>query len=76
RYRFYGKLRTLTAEGRMSSYVLAALPICTGIFIGYTNPEYSVLLIRDPIGQAALGYAVVTWIVGLLWMRRMARVEA
>lgn len=76
RYRFYGKLRTLTAEGRMSSYVLAALPICTGIFIGYTNPEYSSLLIRDPIGQAALGYAVVTWVVGLVWMRRMAQVEA
>lgn len=76
RYRFYGKLRTLTAEGRMSSYVLAALPICTGIFIGYTNPEYSSLLIRDPIGQAALAYAVVTWLVGLIWMRRMAQVDA
>lgn len=76
RYRFYGKLRTLTAEGRMSSYVLAALPILTGIFISYTNPEYSSLLITDPIGRAALAYAVITWVVGLLWMRRMAQVEA
>lgn len=76
RYRFYGKLRTLTAEGRMSSWILAALPICTGIFIGFTNPEYTRLLISDPIGQMALGYAVVTWIVGLLWMRRMTKVEA
>ena len=76
RYRFYGKLRTLTAEGRMSSYILAALPIATGIFISFTNPEYTRLLITDPIGKMALGYAVVTWGVGLLWMRRMTKVEA
>ena len=76
RYRFYGKLRTLTAEGRMSSYILAALPICTGVFIGFTNPEYTKLLIDDRIGQMALGYAVVTWVVGLLWMRSMTKVEA
>ncbi len=75
RYRFYGKVRTLTAEGRMSSYILAALPICTGIFIGFSNPEYSSLLITDPIGHAALAYAGVTWTIGLLWMRRMTQVE-
>lgn len=76
RYRFYGKLRTLTAEGRMSSYILAALPICTGIFIGFANPEYSSMLITEPVGKAALGYAIVTWTVGLMWMRRMTKVEA
>ena len=76
RYRFYGKLNTLTAEGRMSCYILAALPICTGIFISFSNPEYCRLLITDPIGKAALAYAAVTWVVGLVWMRRMAAVEA
>ena len=75
RYRFYGKLRTLTAEGRMSSYILAALPILTAIFIAFTNPEYSRLLITDRIGHAAVAYAVVTWLVGLLWMRSMMKVD-
>jgi len=75
RYRFYGKLRTLTAEGRMSSYILAALPILTAIFIAFTNPEYSRLLITDRIGHAAVAYAVVTWLVGLLWMRSMMKLD-
>jgi len=75
RYRFYGKLRTLTAEGRMSSYILASLPILTAIFIAFTNPEYSRLLVTDPIGHAAVAYAVVTWLVGLLWMRSMMKVD-
>jgi tight adherence protein B len=74
RYRFFGKLRSLTAEGRMSSYVLAALPVGTGIFIGLANPEYTRLLITDRIGQMALGYAVVSWAVGLFWMWRMTKV--
>lgn len=76
RYRFYGRLRTLTAEGRMSGYILAALPICAGVFIGFTNPDYSSLLIHDRIGRMALAYAGVTWTVGLLWMRSMTKVEA
>jgi tight adherence protein B len=76
RYRFYGKLRTLTAEGRMSSYILAALPILTAIFIAFTNPEYTRLLITDPIGHMAVAYAAVTWLVGLLWMRSMMKVDA
>jgi len=75
RYRFYGKLRTLTAEGRMSSYILAALPILTAIFIAFTNPEYSRLLVTDRIGHAAVAYAVVTWLVGLLWMRSMMKLD-
>ncbi|MES1172067.1 MAG: type II secretion system F family protein, partial [Bacteroidota bacterium] len=76
RYRFYGKLSTLTAEGRMSSYILAALPILSGIFLAFSNPTYSSLLVTDPLGHLALGYAGATWIVGLLWMRRMTKVEA
>ncbi|HEY4185523.1 MAG TPA: type II secretion system F family protein [Polyangia bacterium] len=76
RYRFYGKLQTLTAEGRMSCYILAALPILTAIFIAFTNPEYSKLLITDHIGHMAVAYAVVTWVAGLTWMRRMMKVEA
>jgi tight adherence protein B len=74
RYRFYGKLNTLTAEGRMSSYILGALPILTGLFISFVNPPYARLLISDKLGNMVLLYAVVSWLFGFLWMRRMAKV--
>jgi tight adherence protein B len=74
RYRFYGKVRTLTAEGRLSSYVLGALPILTGGFLAASNPAYISLLVTNRTGHFFLGYAVITWIVGFLWMRRMAKV--
>lgn len=75
RYRFYGKVRSLTAEGRMSSAVLAALPIAASLFMAFANPDYARLLVTDRIGKAALAYACVTWVVGLLWMRRMTKVS-
>lgn len=75
RYRFFGKLRSLTAEGRLSGITLAALPVVTGLMLVAVNPAYASLLVTDRIGQISLLYAIVTWIVGGLWLRRMARVD-
>ncbi|MEA2699893.1 MAG: tight adherence protein [Myxococcales bacterium] len=75
RYRFYGKLNTLTAEGRMSSYILGALPILTGIFIAATNGPYARLLVTEKLGNMILGYAIVSWLLGFMWMRRMSKVS-
>jgi tight adherence protein B len=75
RYRFFGKLDTLTAEGRMSSYVLGALPILTGGFIGATNPSYVSLLFTTKMGNAIFTYAMISWVLGFVWMRRMAKVS-
>lgn len=74
RYRFYGRLQTLTAEGRMSSYILGALPIMTGLFISFTNLPYVSLLVTDKMGKMILAYAFVSWLLGFLWMKRMAKV--
>ena len=75
RYRFYGKLNTLTAEGRMSSYILGALPILTGAFINIVNPPYARLLFTDHGGNMILAYAATSWVLGFAWMRRMAKVN-
>jgi tight adherence protein B len=74
RYRFFGKLDTLTAEGRMSSYILGALPILTGFFIAFTNPPYVMLLFTTHMGNMIFGYACVSWVIGFVVMQRMAKV--
>ena len=58
----------------MSSYILGALPILTGLFIGFTNPPYVMLLFSEKLGNMILVYAFVSWLLGFLWMRRMAKV--
>jgi tight adherence protein B len=75
RYRFFGKLRTLTAEGRLSGVVLGALPIVTALLIGMSNPRYLSGLVATKMGQSFLVYAIASWLVGLLWLRKMSKVE-
>ncbi|OGQ80765.1 MAG: hypothetical protein A2289_16100 [Deltaproteobacteria bacterium RIFOXYA12_FULL_58_15] len=75
RYRFFGKLRSLTAEGRMSGLVLASLPLLMIAFLGLSNPTYLRPLFHEPLGWALLAYAGLSWGIGLLWMFSMTRVE-
>src|SRR5699024_4680164 len=40
RFTLARQVRTLTAEGRMSMYVLGIMPIAVGVFLYFSNPEY------------------------------------
>ncbi|MGI5862205.1 MAG: type II secretion system F family protein [Myxococcales bacterium] len=75
RYRFYAKLRSLTAEGRTSGFVLGALPPAMLLFLLVANRAYLVRLFDNPMGQIILLYAALSWVVGGLWMQRMSNVE-
>jgi tight adherence protein B len=75
RYRFFGKLAGLTAEGRVSGVVLGALPLVTGLGLSIMNPDYISPLVNTPMGRSILLYAVISWALGILWLRRMAKVD-
>lgn len=69
-----GLVRSLTAEGRLSGYVLFALPIIVFIATLWMNPEYGSVLLEDPRGQMLLivaggmqlmGIAMIRWIVNI-----------
>lgn len=75
RYRFYGKLRTLTAEGRISALIIGVLPIITAGAVTLLNPDYITTLVTHPVGRGILIYAVMSWLFGILWLRKMAQVE-
>jgi tight adherence protein B len=75
RYQFYGKLAALTAEGQMSGIVLGALPIATALFLMFVNIHYISALVTKPMGRVILTYTLISWFVGLIWLRQMGKVE-
>jgi tight adherence protein B len=75
RYKFQGKLRGLTAEGRMSSYILGSLPIICVLFLMVANRPYVMHLFTDDLGNYILGYGVISWSLGFLWMRKMMKIK-
>ncbi|MFH1130748.1 MAG: type II secretion system F family protein [Pseudomonadota bacterium] len=75
RFRFYGKLDALTAEGRWSGYILGALPFVCVLAVALFNPGYLVPLMADPIGRLIALGGLGLWIVGVFWMKRMIKVD-
>jgi tight adherence protein B len=75
RFKFYRRVRTLSAEGRMSAWVLALVPLVLFACISYTAPGYLPVLIHDPIGRKLIMVAFGLGLVGVLWIRRLLRIE-
>jgi tight adherence protein B len=75
RFKIRRQLRVITAQGRMSGYVLAALPLCVGAAIYLLNREYSTLLFTHPLGKIMLVVAVVMQVIGYLWIRKIVNIE-
>ena len=75
RFTIRRQVRVFTVQGRMSGYILAALPIVVGSFIFLINNEYMSVLFEHPIGKALLGFAAFLQFVGFLWIRKIVNVE-
>jgi len=75
RYRFYGKLRALTAEGRASAVIVAVMPFLVVLALRAVNPGFMNPLFSDALGHMFLAYAIVSWCVGVAWLYRMAQVD-
>jgi tight adherence protein B len=68
-------VRTLTAEGRLSAYILVALPITVGGWLFLSRGEYMRPLYTDPMGIGMLVFAVLLVILGSFWLSRLVKVE-
>lgn len=75
RFKFFGKLRALTTEVRLSGYVLGALPFVCAIAIAMLNPGYLHPLFYDPLGRTIMLVGIGLWAFGAVWMRRLAEVD-
>jgi tight adherence protein B len=75
RFRFARRVKTLSAEGRMSAWVLAMVPIILFGAMMFTNPEYLPVMYSDPAGQKMILFAVVWSSIGIFFIRRIIRIE-
>jgi tight adherence protein B len=74
-YEFQGKVRTLSAEGRLSAIILVMVPFLIGLFLYFRKPDYLQLLFSDPIGRVMLGTAVILMAIGIFVMKRMVKIK-
>jgi tight adherence protein B len=75
RLKLLAQVRVLSAEGRMSAWILGLLPFSVGGMMLLLNPEYISVLWTDPAGIKLLYYAGVMIVVGVIWLRKTIRIH-
>jgi Flp pilus assembly protein TadB len=69
------QVSSLSAEGRLSAYILIALPILVGGWFFYSDPSYMRPLYTTLIGLIMLVGCVVLIVLGAFWMRKLIKIE-
>jgi tight adherence protein B len=75
RLRLAAQVRVMSAEGRMSAWVLSLLPFAVGGMLLLINPNYIKPLWTDPSGVKLLWYALGMIVFGVMWLRRVIRIR-
>ncbi len=75
RFKLQRKVQSYTAEGRMSAWVLAMVPLVLFIALWVTTPDYLPVLIEDERGQKMVVFGFVSTVVGVLWIRKILRID-
>jgi len=75
RFALYGKIKVLSAEGRVSAVILTALPFALGGILYIVNADYISLLWTRELGQTMLWAAIVSMGFGVLVIRKIIQIK-
>ena len=75
RFKILRQVRVYTAHGRMTGYVLLALPAVLCVALAFINPDHMNLLFREHMGQMMLLAAIVMQTCGYMWIRQVVKIE-
>jgi tight adherence protein B len=75
RFKLRGRIRAVSAHGRMTATALSCIPIVVSIMMFYTNPDYVKFFFTDETGNIMMGCAVALQIVGYLIMKKIVNIE-
>jgi tight adherence protein B len=71
RLRIEGEIQVQTAQGRLTGWILSALPLVMLALLNLVNPGYSTILFRDPVGRKLVYASGGMLLIGSLIIRRI-----
>jgi len=75
RIKLFGTVQALTAEGRLSGYVLLALPVLMFAVMLQVNRDYATMLLYEPAGKMMLTVAVVMQLMGWAMIKKIVNIK-
>ena len=75
RFKLERKIKTLSAESRLSAWILTLSPFVLFFGLKFVNPEYIEPLYSDPRGISMVSIGVILLAIGALWIRKIINIE-
>jgi tight adherence protein B len=75
RMKLLSKVKVLSAEGRLSAWILGVLPFALAGVIMLINPVFFMGLIEDSAGVKMICASLVSMLLGIVWMRKIIRIH-
>jgi tight adherence protein B len=75
RFKIRRQIRTHTAHGRFTGYVLMALPAFLGLALSFINPEHMARLFEERIGQLMIVTSIIMQAIGYFWIKQVCKIE-
>ncbi|WP_116138621.1 type II secretion system F family protein [Trinickia diaoshuihuensis] len=75
RLKLFGKIRALSAEGRLSAWILALLPFVVIGVLSVLSPGFMRIFWTDPAAEKLAGVCLGMMAIGILWMRKIVRIR-
>lgn len=75
RHKLLGTIRVLSAEGRLSAWILSCLPFALAMVVHLVNPEFLSVLWTDPAGLMLIGGALFMMVIGIFVMSRIIKIR-
>ena len=75
RFKLRGRIRAISAHGRMTGGALTCIPIGVAVIMFYANPDYVKFFFLDDVGNIMLGGAVLLQMIGYGIIRQIVKIE-
>lgn len=75
RLKLLATIKVLSAEGRLSAWILTILPFALAVVISILNPKLMSVLWTDDMGKKLMAFAITMMIIGIFWMWRMIKIR-
>ena len=75
RHKLLARVRVLSAEGRLSAWILALMPFALAMLLHTFNPEFMEPLWTDPIGQTVVKTMLILMLIGGVLLRAIVRIR-
>jgi tight adherence protein B len=70
-----GKVKVISAEGRLSGIVMSALPFALGAVLSLINPKYMGVLWSTAAGNRLVMIGVVMMGFGMFWISKIVKIK-